>query len=79
MCSQITLMKKKEFNFTANLQEDAARELIATDVQKIQEITPGFQAPVLVKPMDSVGEVGPKHLEAKTFLRMPIKKEKKEL
>lgn len=73
-------MKKKEFKFTANLQEDAAIELIASDAQKIQEITPGFQPPLLVKPMDSAGEFNSsRHTEAKTFLSMPLKKEKKDL
>jgi len=72
-------MKRKEFNFTANLQEDAARDLIAADVQKIQEVTPGFVPPLLIKPIGQMGEASPpKHLEAKTFLQMPLKKEKKE-
>ena len=71
-------MKKKEIKFTANLQDESGVELIRQDMEKIQELNPGFMPPMLVKPLEPLVGAAPKRMEAKTVLSMPIKKDKKE-
>ncbi len=71
-------MKKKEIKFYANLHEDAGAELLNQDAKKIQELTPGFMPPLVVKPLETIVGTAPRRMEAKTFLSMPIKKDKKE-
>ena len=71
-------MKKKEIKFTANFHEDAGAQLIRQDAEKIQELTPGFAPPLIVKPLETLENSAPRKMEAKTFLSMPIKKDKKE-
>ncbi len=71
-------MKRKEIKFTANLQEESGQELLRQDTEKIRELNPGFQPPMLVSPLDSLMGKPPRPIEGKTFLSMPIKKEKKE-
>ena len=71
-------MKRKEIKFTANLHDDSGQELLRQDIEKIQELTPGFQPPMLIVPLDPIVQKPLAPVEGKTFLQMPIKKEKKE-
>lgn len=71
-------MKKKELKFTTNLQDQAGLELIKQDVERIREITPGFQPPVQISPVEDLAGPFLKPIEGKTILQMPLKKEKKE-
>ncbi|MBD3398588.1 hypothetical protein GF412_05090 [Candidatus Micrarchaeota archaeon] len=72
-------MKKKEFKFTANFQEDFAREVMERDAKLINEVTPGFQLPPKVEAPGHDNTIKP--IEGKTMLSpppMPTRKEKKE-
>ncbi len=69
-------MKKKELKFTANFQEDFAKEVMEQDAKTINEITPGFQLPPRIELPGQDNSI--KRIEAKTMLSMPLKKKKDE-
>jgi hypothetical protein len=71
-------MEKKEIRFTAGMQGEAGLELMKKDVERIQEITPGFQPPMQVTPAEKLQGLSLKPITGQPILRMPMKKEKME-
>ena len=69
-------MKKKELRFTANFQEDSAREIMEQDAKTINEVTPGFLLPPKIELPGQDNSI--KRIECKTMLSMPFMKKKKE-
>ena len=70
-------MKRKELKFMANLYDGPAHELLKHDIEKIQELNPGFQAPLIIAPLETRMHKPVAPIRGKTNLSMPIKKEKK--
>ena len=69
-------MKKKELKFTANFQDDFAREVMEQDVKTINEVTPGYQLPPKIELPGQDNSIKP--IEGKPMLSMPLKKKKDE-
>ena len=70
-------MKKKELRFTANFQEDNAREVMEQDAKLINEVTPGFLLPPKIElPGNQDNTIKP--IEGKTLLSKPFLKKKKD-
>lgn len=69
-------MKKREFRFTANFQEDFAHELMEQDAKAINEVTPGFLLPPRLELPGQDNTI--KRIEGKTMLSMPFMKKKDE-
>ena len=69
-------MKKKELRFTANFQDDTARELMEQDAKTINEVTPGFQLPPKIELPGQDNTIKP--IEGRTMLSKPFMKKKKE-
>ncbi|MCP4648424.1 MAG: hypothetical protein GY852_11960 [bacterium] len=69
-------MKKKELRFTANFQDDNARELMEQDARTINEVTPGFLLPPKIELPGQDNTI--KRIEGKTMLSAPFLKKKKD-
>ena len=69
-------MKKKELKFSANFQDDFAREVMEQDAKLINEVTPGFQLPPKIELPSQDNSIKP--IEGKTMLTPPALMKKKE-